>query len=303
MDKIPEIRKILKKDFDFESVYSSVKRSAAYEVSDKKIFEDIVLESYSLMDNALKNYSYGSYGKSNINTGKVTQFLGQFAGTGSEVGAHFTLNQDLLIERETNALPLGFRTPQNRDYIQSIQSKQIDSTTQITLPDEQSLEDYKSKYLPSNGQHCFIKLHGSLGWLSHDGRSQLILGTNKLEDITKEPLLKWYFDIFKEALSRDNVRLFVIGYSFRDAHVNDIILKAIDEHKLEIYIISSEQPENFKDRMEGKKASGNPYEVLDTLKIWDAVRSYFPYSLRDIFPGNATETGVFLDIQKNMSKA
>lgn len=301
MDQIPEIRKLLKKNFDFESVYSDVKNSTVYPESDKKIFQDIVLESYSLMDNALKNYSIGGFTKSNFFLGNILSWMGNFAGIGSEVGAHFTLNQDLLIERETKAIPLGFRTPQNRDYTDSIQMGQLNSKVQIKLPDDTSLEDYKSKFLPSNVSFCFVKLHGSIGWLSHDGHSQLILGTNKLEDINKEPLLKWYFEIFKEAISRPGVRLFVLGYSFRDSHINDLILKAIDEYGLEFYIISPEQPESFKKRMEGK--NNGIYEVLPTIKIWDAVRGYFPYSLKDIFPQNQQETGVFLDIKKCMSKA
>jgi hypothetical protein len=172
----------------------------------------------------------------------------------------------------------------------------------VKLPNEASLEEFKTTYLSSNGNFCYIKLHGSIGWLSHDGQSQLILGTNKLEDIKKEPLLKWYFDLFNEAISRSGVRLFVIGYSFRDDHVNDLIMRAINEYNLEIYIISPEHPESLKNRLEGKKDSCSGYEVLPTNKIWEAVYGYFPYSLREIFPSHQTGTGVYFDIQRNLLK-
>ncbi len=303
MDAIPQIREVLKNDFDFESVYSAVKRDPRYTANDKKVFQDIVLESYSSMDDSLKRYSQGDYGKFGIYTGNVRQWLGDFAGRSGEVGAHFTLNQDLFIERENKTMPLGFSVPGNRPYFDAIQSGRIDSTTKVSLPNEDQLKEYKEKKLPSIGGYCYIKLHGSIGWLSHDGSSQLILGTNKLEDITKEPLLNWYFNIFEEAISKPGTRLFVIGYSFRDEHINNLILKAIDEHKLEIYIISPEQPENFKDRMEGKKEPGAGYEIAPTIKIWKAIKGYFPYSLKEIFPADQSPTGVFLDIKKNIAKA
>jgi hypothetical protein len=302
MDGVPEIRDILKNDFDFESVYSAIKNSDSYTPDHKKIFEEIVFESYSLMDDALKEYSLGGYGKSNIYTAGVRKWLGEFAGRGGEIGAHFTLNQDLLIERETGNVPLGLLVPQNRDYTEAIKSRAFDSTQKVQLPDEAALAEYKRTYLPSTGSYCFIKLHGSVGWLSHDGHNQMVLGTNKLEDIIKEPLLKWYFDLFKEAISREGVRLFVVGYSFRDKHINDLILSAIDEHKLEICIVSTEKPEQFKNRMEGKSAPGVIYEKLNTIKIWDAVRGYFPYSLREIFPADQAVTGTFLDIQRLINK-
>ena len=58
-----------------------------------------------------------------------------------------------------------------------------------------------------------------------------------------------------------------------------------------------EQPEKFKDRIEGKKDAGHMYQTHETIKIWDAVKGYFPYTLKDIFPKNQQETGVLLDIK------
>ncbi len=301
MDQLPQIREILRKDFDFESVYSNVKKNVSISKDDKNLFQKIVFESYSSMDDALKNYRIGGFPKSGFYIGNVTKLLGEFSGLGGEVGAHFTLNQDLLVERETQIIPLGLSTPQNSTYRNDINSKQIDFTKQVVLPDDQSLEEFKSKYLPSNGSYCYIKLHGSLGWLSHYGHQQLILGTNKIEDIKKEPLLNWYFDIFKDALSQNGVKLFVLGYSFRDEHVNEIIIDAIEKNHIQIYIISPEDPEGFKDRMEGKILYGS-YEIKNTIKIWNAVDGYFPYRLSEIFPSNQMDTAVAQDIKKAMNK-
>jgi hypothetical protein len=298
IEKLPTVRELLKNDFDFESVYSGVKNGAAFSSTDKSTLEEIVLESYASMDDALNRYSMGGYGKFDIFVGGVTQLLGSFAGQRGEVGAHFTLNQDLFLERQTQIMPLGLPMYGYRDYCETIQTRQITSKQQVTLPDDNFLNDFKVKHASSHGDNCFIKLHGSIGWLSHDGHNQMILGTNKLEDINREPLLKWYFELFQEAISRPDVKLFVIGYGFRDRHINDCLLRAINEHKLKIYIISPEDPEHFKDRMEGKPPSPASYEISPNIKIWNAVNGYFPYRLKDIFPEDQSTTGVFLDIKR-----
>ena len=98
---------------------------------------------------------------------------------------------------------------------------------------------------------------------------------------------------------RKDANLFVIGYGFRDQHINDLLIKAIEEYKLRLIIISSEDPENFKSRMEGRPSSnGTVWEVSKNVKIWEAVRAYFPYKLKDIFPPDQSETHIFRDIKK-----
>ena len=91
----------------------------------------------------------------------------------------------------------------------------------------------------------------------------------------------------------------VIGYGFRDEHVNNCLLKAIEEYALKLYIISSEDPISFKSKMEGRPASqGTLWEVSRNKKIWDAVHGYFPYRLKDIFPPDQSETHIMRDIKK-----
>lgn len=63
MDQLPAVREILSKNFDFEDVYSQVKNNGSVAAGDKKLFEEIVLESYASMDNALKKYSIGGFPK------------------------------------------------------------------------------------------------------------------------------------------------------------------------------------------------------------------------------------------------
>jgi len=69
---------------------------------------------------------------------------------------------------------------QYREYGDRIQQGQIDSTDLVNLPMKIFWIILKIKHQSSVGDSCFIKLHGSIGWVS-DGGSQMILGTNKLK--------------------------------------------------------------------------------------------------------------------------
>jgi hypothetical protein len=55
------------------------------------------------------------------------------------------------------------------------------------------------------------------------------------EQIDKFPLLKWYFDIFRQ-LNIGGSKLLVIGYSFLDIHINKIIFDAVNVRNLKLYI-------------------------------------------------------------------
>src|SRR5439155_13282313 len=91
-----------------------------------------------------------------------------------------------------------------------------------------------------------IKLHGSMNWQREvGGRKVMIIGGGKLTQIRSEPLLDWYYKIFKQVLSRKNQRLLVIGYGFGDPHINDVILKSVREHGLRLYVVSPHEPEDF----------------------------------------------------------
>jgi len=306
IESIPEVRELLMSDFDFEQVYSDVSRMGKFSSEQKELFQKIVLEAYSDMDETLKTYVHGGFNQYGSYWSNVSRFLGSFAGSGNEVGVHFTLNQDLLLERAIQIHPLGMAAsqPQYREYWDNITLHGLNPLNSIILPDEKTLEDYKTKNLSSVGNMYYVKMHGSHGWLSYTGKNQMVIGKNKVDDIESEPLLKWYFELFKEALYRKDVNLFVIGYSFRDQHVNDCLIKAIEEYNLKLYIISTEDPEKFKKRMDGVPDNylGGSYEENSrTKKIWGAVHGYFPYRLSSIFPQDQTETQVAKDLKKLLS--
>lgn len=77
-----------------------------------------------------------------------------------------------------------------------------------------------------------LKLHGSVSWADrlHRNESGLLLGTNKLTGAGP------YVDLLSE-FRRDLVdteRLVVIGYSFRDDHVNDILARWVLHRDLQV---------------------------------------------------------------------
>lgn len=302
IESLPEVKKILLKNFDFEQVYSDVSRSSVFPAETKELFQKIMVEAYSDMDETLKSYVHGGFNQYGSYWGAVSTFLALFNGTGNEIGIHFTLNQDILLERSRSGpVPLGITAVKYRTYWDSLFAGQIGTNDRITLYDDAGLEEFKTKHLGSVGSGYYVKLHGSHGWLSYTEREQMVIGKNKVEDIQHEPLLRWYSELFKEALDRDGVNLFVIGYSFRDQHINDCILHAVREHGLKLYIISPEDPEALKDRLEGKIPNGI-YEVSENIKIWEAVQGYFPYKLAEIFPYDQSETQVAKHLKKLLGR-
>lgn len=51
----------------------------------------------------------------------------------------------------------------------------------------------------------------------------LVVGGQKAGAIARDPLLKWYGELFADALRQPGARLMTIGYGFRDGHINAAI--------------------------------------------------------------------------------
>jgi len=227
-----------------------------------------------------KRYNTGS-----LDPGELLSFI---SSKGSDKGWFFTLNQDLFMERKHNYRSPGAMLSQ--PFIEGDNGK----IGTITLPNEDGIE--KAKNTLNNAS--YIKLHGSYGWISSHGGNQMVIGKNKVNDIDQEPLLKWYFEIFQNLIKEGNKKLLIIGYGFADNHINDILLNGIQEHGLSLYIISTTDPEMFKNRLEGKPSHSGSWEVSKYSKIWNGVKGYFPYSLREIYPPDQSVTTISLEIKK-----
>lgn len=298
LNNLAPIKELLRSNFDFETVYSEIINSEHYSSEQKGQFQNIIKKAYEDMDKMLTQYVFTGSDPYGINTYGVNKLLGSFAGTAGETGAHFTLNQDLFMERQTKRQPLGLATLKYKDYLDQIQTGRIDTSRSVQLPGTTFLEEFKTKHLSSTGDLFYIKLHGSFGWGSVHGGDQMVLGTNKYEDIVKEPLLAWYFELFEKALYRQEIKLLIIGYGFKDLHINKILVKAIQEYGIQLYVISPEDPEKFKNRIIGKPSTEG---ILWTpneqgAAIWEGVVGYFPHFLREIFPADQSKTHISTDL-------
>ncbi len=280
LNDAPKIKQELKKDFDFEKIYSRiVPNSSAFNPDEVKAFETALNDAYKIMDDDIKQVDW--FDRAGIFPQPFTKFLSFFTDyTEEKVGSYFTLNQDLFPERHLDWTPLGF---QKTEY------KSNQSAPEMMLPSDDEITQFDQA---SKDQFLYVKLHGSTNWISDRGKDIKIVGINKKETLEKIPLLNWYFKIFEAAIYRENVRLLIIGYGFNDEHINNCLIKAIQNYKLKLYVITPTPPKKFSFTMTHKYPEGSSLNDLDEPKkaIWEAIEGYFPYRLSAIFSRSQAES-------------
>lgn len=145
--------------------------------------------------------------------------------------AIFTLNQDNLLEK----LYFSIQAPRVSDSRWTgwhLPGMKMDSDTNlpgdaIWVPDE--IRDV------SNRQPIY-KLHGSSHWRDPTKGSLMILGAKKEASIQSHEILRKYAEEFRRRLSGNAAQLMVIGYGFRDQHVNNAISNAV-ANGLHFYVV------------------------------------------------------------------
>ena len=154
--------------------------------------------------------------------------------------AIFTLNQDLLLEQHyfTEDIMLsqsrkwmGWQLPGLRPHGPPlIVHDAVAVRGAIQTPDLTQMRE-KPELQP------YYKLHGSSNWLTNTDERLLILGGNKENEISQNPLLHWYHKNFTRYLSKAATRLMVIGYGFNDRHINQALLRAGQTANLGLFIV------------------------------------------------------------------
>jgi hypothetical protein len=167
--------------------------------------------------------------------------VSKIAGSVRSRGFFFTLNQDLLVERactdlggQTNISAFGLRHQQwftDRANLAPSQSLNVQLPTENECPKLIA----RSK---QGGSLAYVKLHGSINWKSSTGDDCLVIGDNKSAQIEREPLLRQYFNLFKKVLNTPGARLVVVGYGFRDCHVNKAVAEAVRSNGLKLFLVS-----------------------------------------------------------------
>ena len=94
--------------------------------------------------------------------------------------------------------------------------------------------------------------------------------------------MKEYFRIFEDVLNSGQTKLLVLGYSFRDRHVNEILEKVIQKGA-KIYVVDPSALSAMKTHMGGNGAS----------KVWENMSGYFPYKMLDLFRHNGEPTAAW----------
>jgi len=214
---------------------------------------------------------------------KVQSFLTRF-------DAIFTLNQDVFLEKHycnDNVMLLGVRkwtgaylpglkrTPSPEPLYQNCWAR----STWVPEPGSFTLHA---------GAQPIFKLHGSSNWTSPDGKPLLVMGGGKAQEIGRNPVLRWYAEQFDDHLLRGDTRLMVIGYGFRDPHINASIRAAV-EKGLRIFILAPDGAE-LAFRLSPTRQRGQiPFPTPEETMLRQALIGASRRSLAEIFGGDSAE--------------
>jgi len=275
LDKHPKIKNILRHDFSYESVYHEVIENPKFNPDEKDAIKEAVNSAYDMLDRNIREYRHRIANRiANSNT--VTDFIQRFRGNGNSRGFFFTLNQDIFVERYCG------RIPTHGVLLQGInQDNILENFSYQQLPDQNRVTEIFDKNNPSNphrsDRYCYVKLHGSYHWRDSAGNAHMVIGENKTDRISREPLLEYYFNLFKKVLESGNVDLFVIGYGFGDEHINNVIAESIRDNGLKLHVMNPDAPEMFK-----KILSESPH----CEDLWNNLNKYYPCGISRVFPQN-----------------
>lgn len=283
-----DFRKCLLRNLNYEDAYDLIMSpQAGIEGNinnEQRSFMQAIITAYRDMDrDVYQNRSPAE------NASK--QFLRLFRGSAEhEKGFVFTLNQDLFIERFlsfSDQERFWFELPglQNNDsWFNSRFPFPIPENYRVELPDKTSLDSVIASFRSNRSRLAYVKLHGSYGWFSNKRKLVMVIGRMKTSIIEGEPLLYWYQSLFKQVLQHGGLNLLVIGYSFRDPHINSIIIDAIQNYSLRLYVVSPSLPRDFRDALQGVHSTGGSIQFDPNCdKIWDGLWGYYQGRTEDFF--------------------
>jgi len=271
-DEHKKIRLLLLKEFNYEEIYSKVIENKKREYSqDQTLYmQQCIFRAYELLDKAIKT----GEARNLLRTFYKRFLLYEIYERDKKSVLWFTLNQDLLVERmmqEDDYNTVGMRS------FKIGADDEFRGSNSIHLPELTSIEKLNNEIDKSKPKLTqYIKLHGSYGWKhsSHiGGQDAMVLGINKEDILTKEPLLKGYFNLFKNTINQKYKRLLIIGYGFNDPHINRIISQAVkNKNKLKLHIITPTNIKKFLNSLDNKYQNSFKHSI----------EGYYPYYLKDI---------------------
>lgn len=276
--------------YNYEDVYLDI-ITGDYTTDEKKRMYNALSEAYKYLDNIINKINNEQSHIIHLIEDELIRNL-QINRYGS--GFIFTLNQDLFIERRCrHKVDIVYRLPAANTKF--LMPDNIDQNFDLNLcsynNDSSQIEEEKNKFLAELGKIrerrnstpliAYVKLHGSMDWFINEVNQLMIVGGNKIDYINKLPLLKWYYELFKNELSKEEVKLLIIGYGFMDDHINLAIKEAIEIYGLQLYIINPTKQVEFEKELFNKKYGD---------EILNAICGYYPYSLKDLFTKESITT-------------
>jgi hypothetical protein len=255
-----------------------------YGSAERSAFTNALMEAYGELDRSIRVYL--------INNATQIQalryFTERFGGEGQERGFVFTLNQDILLERFGSHGNSLFQIPAlgHPDWFSDrLRGNEYPETD---ISHSHHLETFREKFWERGTglQHfLYVKLHGSYGWRASQHSHAMVIGYDKEGSIAKEPLLKWYFDIFREVLSTENITLVVVGYGFMDRHINQLIVGAA-KTGLQLHVVSPIQPKDFQNHLFSLSSTVGGTSTPYGREIWEMLCGYHCTTVEKLVQGN-----------------
>jgi hypothetical protein len=261
----PNVAAALRDETDYEIVYSRVHTSVGFDAEDRLAISAAVRCAYLLQDDAIRNFRG--------NSPRLREFVSIFQGqTGNDRGYFFTLNQDAFVERHLSQLDLHYPgVPKHPGSFNGFSRYQGDM---VAILSGGGVDMTAREDCAIGRKLHYVKLHGSFNWHSSVGDRVMVIGTQKDKLIEGEELLRYYSFLFARVLKETTI-LCVIGYSFRDHHINKALAKAIDDHRLALCVISPLSASQFRQSLKNC-AGGHANALLRGLV------AYFPWSVEQL---------------------
>ncbi len=230
----PVLRSVLTRHADsgFEAALSELQTTylQSRSADAKRNVDDLqkgIVRMFGTMDRGFRDtqFEFQSDGKYMVRT-----FLNRF-------DAIFTLNQDYLLERHylndnvmlaSGGRWKGWQIP-GMIRVHDPSRQPLDLTPVTWKPDPGGFQVHK-------GYQPYFKLHGSSNWITNEGERLLIIGSNKLSRIQGQDVLRHFLDTLTGYLAQSS-KLMIIGYGFRDEHINATLVEAAHRGQLQLFVI------------------------------------------------------------------
>lgn len=279
----PKLRKRMLEEMNYEDFYSEVMTGPGYAAPEGAAVASAVKQAYTQMHRILCRQEYPDYSPSA--EAVCSRFIARFAGWDRERGFFFTLNQDLFIEKHFRSDSRLLQIPgmDHPQWFNGQLPRDLDASHLVQLPDAATVEKLKEEFETKNSPpFAYIKLHGSFTWTGSGGSDAMVLGRRKTEMIEREPLLRWYLELFEKTLLESERRLVIIGYGFGDQHINEIIARAIKDSGLKLVIVAPTHAVDFRNQIAPVAGFvGQPPPEGD--EIWCGVTHYLRGTVTDLY--------------------